>query len=165
MSSGTDLQWFSDWGITESHIHGHWILNPMVMIAERVIFTISRVWHISESSMTWCTDRTSQRQWYTRFSSVVRTVWSSLRSMETSYGQWVRVGDWYQGSDIMVRLCIHSSNTILPTDTKWTNSMKNKVQLRSPWVLVRVQFHFMLDDYCDEYVMMSMINRFLVNRI
>jgi len=38
-------------------------------------------------------------------------------------------------------------------------------QLRSPGVLVRVRFHFVLDDYCDEYEMKSMENRHLVNWI
>jgi len=42
--------------------------------------------------------------------------------------------------------------------------MENKVLVRSPGVLVRVLFHFMLADYSDEYEMKSMINRYLVNR-
>ena len=42
--------------------------------------------------------------------------------------------------------------------------MENMVQLRSPGVFVRVRFHFVLDDYCDEYEMKSRENRHLVNR-
>jgi hypothetical protein len=41
--------------------------------------------------------------------------------------------------------------------------MENKAQVRSPGVLVRVQFHFVLDDYSDKYEMMAMENRYLVN--
>ena len=36
--------------------------------------------------------------------------------------------------------------------------MENKAQLRSPGVLVRIRFHFMLDEYSDEYEMMAMVN-------
>ena len=36
--------------------------------------------------------------------------------------------------------------------------MENKAQLRSPGVLVSVRFHFVLDDYGDEYEMMAMVN-------
>jgi len=52
--------------------------------------------------------------------------------------------------------------------TNWclkANVMENMVQLRSPGVLVRVRFNFVIDDYCDEYEMKSMENRLLVNWI
>jgi hypothetical protein len=39
------------------------------------------------------------------------------------------------------------------------------VQLRSPGVWVRVRFHFVLDDYCDEYELKPMENQHLVNSI
>jgi len=43
--------------------------------------------------------------------------------------------------------------------------MENKVQLRSPVVMVRVWFHFVLVNYCYEYEMMSMVKRYLVSWI
>jgi len=36
--------------------------------------------------------------------------------------------------------------------------MENKAQLKSLEELVRVQFHFVLEDYIDEYEMMAMVN-------
>ena len=41
--------------------------------------------------------------------------------------------------------------------------MENKAQLRSPGEFVKILFHFVLDDYSDEYEMMAMVNRYLVN--
>jgi hypothetical protein len=52
----------------------------------------------------------------------------------------------YQVSEFKVRLFNHSSNTISLTDAKLTNEMENMTQVRSPGVLVRVRFHFVLDD-------------------
>jgi hypothetical protein len=75
----------------------------------------------------------------------------------------VRMNDHDQGSEIMVCPFKHSTNTISPTDATYTNGMENMVQLRSPGVLVRVRFHFVLDDYCDESEMKSMVNKHLVN--
>jgi hypothetical protein len=71
--------------------------------------------------------------------------------------------DHVQGSEIKVRLFKHSTNTISPTDATYTNGMENMAQLRILGVLVRVRFHFVLDDNCDEYEMKSMENRHLVN--
>jgi len=85
--------------------------------------------------------------------------------MEISCRQMVRMNNNYQGSKIKVRLFNHSTNTISPTDGKESTAMENKAQLRSRGVLVRVQFHFVLVDYCDEYEMMLMVNRYLVNGI
>jgi hypothetical protein len=67
------------------------------------------------------------------------------------------------GSEMKVPLFKHSTNTIPPIDATWANGMDNMVQSRSPGVLVRVRFHFVLDEYCDEYEMKSMENRHLVN--
>jgi hypothetical protein len=73
------------------------------------------------------------------------------------------MNDYYLGSVIKVRPLKHSTNTISPTDAKLANDMQKKAQLRSPGVLVRVRLHFLLDDYSDEYEMMAMVNRYLVN--
>jgi len=62
-----------------------------------------------------------------------------------------------------VLLFTHSTNTISPTDAPWAIRMENKAQLRSPGILVRIRFHFVLDDYSDEYEMMAMVNSHLVN--
>jgi hypothetical protein len=70
----------------------------------------------------------------------------------------VRKKDYYQGSEIKVRLFKHSTNTISPTDTKLANGMESKLQLRSPGVFLRIQFHLVLNDYGDEYEMMAMVN-------
>ena len=67
------------------------------------------------------------------------------------------------GSVIKVRLLEHSTNTVSPTDVKQSNDMDDDALVGSPGVLVRVQFHFVLDDYGDEYGMNSMIKRYLVN--
>jgi len=75
----------------------------------------------------------------------------------------VRMNDNYQDSDIKVRLFKHSTNTISQNDAKLSNSMENKVQLRSLGELVIDQLHCVLVDNCDEYEMMSMVNRYLVN--
>jgi len=48
----------------------------------------------------------------------VRTIRSSLRSMETLSCQMVKMNDNYQGSEIKVRLFNHSTNTISPADAK-----------------------------------------------
>ena len=85
--------------------------------------------------------------------------------MEISCRQMVRMNENYLGSEIKVRRFIHSTNTISPTDAKSLTVRENKAQLRIPGVLVRVRFHFMLVDYCDEYEMMLLVNRYLVNRI
>jgi len=69
----------------------------------------------------------------------------------------------HQANKIKVCLIKHSPNTISPTNAKYSNGMEKKAQLRSPGVWVRVQFHFVLIDYCDEYEMKSMVNRYLVN--
>jgi len=58
--------------------------------------------------------------------------------MEISCCQMVRMNDHYQGSEIMVRLFKHSTNTISPTDAKKSNGMENQAQMKSPGVLVRV---------------------------
>jgi len=77
----------------------------------------------------------------------------------------VMMNDNYQGSEIKICLFKYSTNNISPTDAKQANGVENKVQLRSLGVLVRVQFHFVLDDYCNESKMKSIENRYLVNRI
>jgi hypothetical protein len=63
------------------------------------------------------------------------------------------MNDHDQGSEIKVHLVKHSTNTISPTDATYTNGMENRAQLRSLGGLVRVRFHFMFDDNCDEYEM------------
>jgi len=163
MSSGRHLHGLSDWGKTEFHRHGYWTLDPMVMKIERVISTTSLGWLKWEYCMVWWTDPTSRRQWYTGFWSVGRTIWSGLRSMETSCHQMVRMNHNYQSSEMKVLLFTHSTNTISPTDAPWAIRMENKAQLRSPGILVRIRFHFVLDDYSDEYEMMAMVNSHLVN--
>jgi len=165
MGSGMHLHGLSDWGKTEFHKHGYWTLDPMVMITEWVISTSSLEWLKWESCMVWWTDPTSRRRWYTRFCSVGRPIRSGLRSMETLCCQMVRMNDNYQGSEMKVPLFKHSTNTISPTDAKWAIGMENKAQLRSPGVLVRIRFHFVLDDYSDEYEMIAMVNWYLVNWI
>jgi len=75
----------------------------------------------------------------------------------------VRMTDHDQGSESKVRLFKRSTNTISPTDATLANGMENKAQLRSPGVLVRVRFHFVLVDNCDEYEMKPMENRHRVN--
>jgi hypothetical protein len=75
----------------------------------------------------------------------------------------VRMNNHDQGSEFKVHLLNHSTNTISPTDATLANGMENMAHLRSPGLLVRVQFNFLLDDYCDEYVMKSMENRHLIN--
>ena len=65
----------------------------------------------------------------------------------------VRMNDYYQGSGTKVRLFKHLTNTISPTDAKYSNGMENEVLVRSPGVLVGVRFHFVLVDYSDEYQM------------
>jgi len=165
MSSGRPLHGLSNWGKTEFHKHGYWTLVPMVMITERVISTSSLEWLKWESCMVWWTSRTSRPRWYTGLWSVGRTIRSGLRSMETSCRQMVRMNDNDQGNEINVRLFKHSTNTILPTDATYANDMEDMAQLRSFEVLVSVRFHFVLDDYSDEYEMWSMENRHLVNWI
>ena len=83
--------------------------------------------------------------------------------METLCCQMVGMNDHDQGSVMKVPLFKHSTNSISPTDAHWANGMKNKAQLRSPEVFVRIRFHFILDDYSDGYQMMAMVNRYLVN--
>ena len=153
MSSGRHLHGLSDWGKTEFHTHGYWTQDPMVMITERLISTSSLEWVKWESCMVWWTNRTSRQRWYTGFWNVGRTIRSGLQSNETSCHQMVRMNDYDQGSDIKVRLSKHSTNTISPTDATYANGMENMAQLRSPGVLVRIRFHFVLDDYCDQYEM------------
>jgi len=133
------------------------------MIPERVISTSSLEWHEWESCIAWWAHRTSRHWWYTAFWSVRRTIWSSLQSTETSYPQMVRTNHNDLGSVIKVRLLEHSTNTVSPTDVKQSNDMDDDALVGSPGVLVRVQFHFVLDDYGDEYGMNSMIKRYLVN--
>jgi len=85
--------------------------------------------------------------------------------METLCHQMVRMIDNYWGSVFKVCLFKHPTNTVSPTDAKLSNCLENKVLGNSPGVLVRVQLHLMLVDYCNEYEMKSMINRYLVNWI
>ena len=70
----------------------------------------------------------------------------------------VRMNDNHQGSEMKLRLFKHSTNAISQTDAKLAIGMENKAQFRSPGVLVRIQFHFVLDDYSDESEMMAMVN-------
>jgi len=74
----------------------------------------------------------------------------------------VKMNDNHLASVIKVHLFKQSTNTISPTDSKWANGVEKKVQLRGLGVLVRIRFHFMLDDYSDEYEIMAMVNRYLV---
>jgi hypothetical protein len=83
--------------------------------------------------------------------------------MEISCHQMVRINDDYQGSEIKVCLSHHSTNTISPTDAKLSAGMENKTQLGRLGVLIRVRFHLVFVDYYDQYEMMSMVNRYLVN--
>jgi len=106
----------------------------------------------------WWADRTSQWQRYTGFWSVVRTIRSSLQSLETSYCQLVRMNNNYPGSEIKILLFNHSTNTISLTDAKTSNGMENKGWLRSPGLFVRVCLLFVLADYSDEYKTMSTVN-------
>jgi hypothetical protein len=69
--------------------------------------------------------------------------------MDTLPCQIVMLNDNHQGSEIKVYLFKHSTNTISPTDATLANGMENMAQLRSLGVLVRVQFHFVLDVNCD----------------
>jgi hypothetical protein len=62
-----------------------------------------------------------------------------------------------------VYLIEHSTKTISPTDANWSNGMRIKAQLRSPGVLVRDWLHFTWVEYSDQYVMMLIIHRYLVN--
>jgi hypothetical protein len=71
----------------------------------------------------------------------------------------VRMNDNYLGSEIEVHLFNHSTNTISATDGELSTVRENKGQLQSGGVLVGVRFHFVLVDYCDQYEMMSMVNR------
>jgi hypothetical protein len=64
----------------------------------------------------------------------------------------------YLGSEITVRHFKLSTNTISVTEAKLANEMDNIAQLRSPGAVVRVRSHFVLEDYCDEYEMMAMVN-------
>ena len=165
MSSGRHLHGLFDWGKTEFHTHGYWTLGPIVMITERVISTSSLECLKWVSCMVWWANQTSRSGWYTGLWSVGRTIRSSIRTMEISCCQMVRMNDHYQGSEIMVRLFKHSTNTISPTDAKKSNGMENQAQMKSPGVLVRVWSHFVLVDYSDESEMMSMVHRYLVNWI
>jgi len=126
MSSARHLHRFSDWGKTEFHTHGYWILDPMVRIIEQVISTSSLEWLKWESCMVWWTDRTSRRRWYTGFWSVIRTIRNGLQSIETSCCQMVKMNDNYLGSEIKVRLFKHSTNTISPADA--TRQMKWRIR-------------------------------------
>ena len=148
MNRDRHLHGLSDWGKTEFHTDGHRTLDPMDMIIVRVICTSSLKWLKWESSMVWWTDRTSWGQWYTEFSGVGWTIWSSLWRMETSYHQMVKMNENYQRSKIQVGHFKNSTNTISPTDATQDNEMENIAQL-SPGGLVRVQFHFVFDDYSD----------------
>jgi hypothetical protein len=73
------------------------------------------------------------------------------------------MNDEYDGSEIKVCLVKHSTNNITRTVAKWSNRTDNQAQLRSPEVLVRVQSHLVLLNYCDQYEMMPMLNRLLIN--
>jgi hypothetical protein len=70
----------------------------------------------------------------------------------------VKINENDQGSEIKISHLKHSTNTISPTDAKQANEMDNIAQLRSPGALVRLQFHFVLDDYSDKYEIMAMVN-------
>jgi len=73
------------------------------------------------------------------------------------------MNDNYLGSIIKVCLFKQSTNTILPTGAKYSKGMENQALGRSPGVLVIVRLLFVLVDYCNEYEMKLMINRYLVN--
>jgi len=60
----------------------------------------------------------------------------------------VKMNENYQRSKIQVGHFKNSTNTISPTDATQDNEMENIAQL-SPGGLVRVQFHFVFDDYSD----------------
>jgi len=87
---GRHLHRLSDWGKTEFHTDGYWILDPMVMMTQGVITNSSQEWHKWESWIIWGTDRTSGRWWYTVFWSGIRTIRSGLRSMESLSCQMAR---------------------------------------------------------------------------
>ena len=165
MSSARHLHGLSGWGKSKFHTHGYWTLDQVVPTTEWVISTSSLQWPKCEFCMVWWANRTSWRRWYTGFQSVVRTIWSGFRSMETLWCQMVRMNNNYQGSENKVCLLKHSTNTISPTDAKWANGWENKMQLMCRRVLVGVWFNLVLDDYCNEYEIKSMENRYLVNRI
>jgi len=73
------------------------------------------------------------------------------------------MNDNYLGSVIKVCLFKHSTSTISPTDGKYSNGMENQALGRCPGVLVRVRLLFVLIDYCNEYEIRLMLNRYLVN--
>jgi len=163
MSRARPLHGLSDLGKTEFHIHGDWTPDPVDMKTAPVISTSSLQLLKWESGTVWWADRTSRLRWYTAFWGVGMTIWSRLRSMETSCRQMVRMNDDYHGSVIKVCIFKHSTKRVSPTDAKYANGMENKVLRRSPGVLVRVQLLFVLVDYFNEYEMKSMMNRLLVS--
>jgi hypothetical protein len=75
----------------------------------------------------------------------------------------VKMNNNYLARVIKVRLFKQSTNTVSPTDAKKANKRNNQAQLRSKETLVGVRFHFVFDNYSDEYEMMAMVNRYLVN--
>jgi len=157
------LHRLSEWGKSEFHTHGYWILDQVVMITERVISTSSLQSHKWEYCMAWWANQTSWLGWYAGLKSVEKTIQSSLRRMETSCHHMVRMNDNYQGRVITVLFFNHSSNIISQTDTNLSNGMENKALMRSLGGLVDPRFHLVLVGYSVEYEMKLMINKYLVN--